>query len=371
MLGRLGILDASGGDRIQVEQTAFELRKLGVEVDIKADLNYDPTDYDIIHVFQLDWVAETYFYVKKAKEAGKPVILSPIHHSVKEVKLFDDTYVFDFRRISRFLFKDQFHRDVFKNVYRSIGNLKMLKPTLYSVFHDFKKMQMETLSVADEVLVQTQSEAADLKETYGVDFKYTKVVNGVGSPFINMKECVSPFDFRDYILSVGRIEPRKNQLSIIEAMKKLREESGQELKLVFVGKKISGKHFEYTKKFNKEIDSNNWIIHREAVPYEEIPCFYTNAKVSVSASWFETTGLTSLEALFCNTNAVASGDRAKEYLGGFASYCDPSDIDSIKDAIKKEFSAPRPTIPDNLRQEYTWENAARKTLEVYNKVLGS
>ncbi|GIW69594.1 MAG: hypothetical protein KatS3mg101_0341 [Patescibacteria group bacterium] len=37
-----------------------------------------------------------------------------------------------------------------------------------------------------------------------------------------------------------------------------------------------------------------------------MPDYYRNAKVCVSASWFETTGLTSLEALFCGTNAVAA-----------------------------------------------------------------
>ena len=72
---------------------------------------------------------------------------------------------------------------------------------------------------------------------------------------------------------------------------------------------------------------------------------------------------------FVNNNAVASGERAKEYLGDQASYCKPEDIDSIKDAIKKEYFAPRPVVTDKMLSSYTWENAAKKTFEVYNQVL--
>jgi hypothetical protein len=131
MLGRIGLLDAKGGDRIQVEHTAEELRRLGVEVDIKTDMDFDPSSYDIVHIFQLDWTPETYFYAKKANQFRKPLVLSPIHHDVEEVKKYDDTFVFDIRRISRILFRDQFKRDTFKNVYKSFFDWRMVKHTVY------------------------------------------------------------------------------------------------------------------------------------------------------------------------------------------------------------------------------------------------
>ena len=111
------------------------------------------------------------------------------------------------------------------------------------------------------------------------------------------------------------------------------------------------------------------IFDNEKVSYEQMPHYYHFAKVGVSASWFETTGLTSLEALYSGTNAVASGERAKECLGELASYCYPYDTDSIQHAIEKEYYAPRPVVPDGLLKEYTWENAARKTLAVYEELM--
>lgn len=369
MLGRIGLLETRGGDRIQVEHTAEELRRLGVEVDIKTDSNFDPLAYDIIHVFQLDWTPETYFYAKKAKQFKKPLVLSPIHHKVEEVKKFDDKFVFDFRRISKILFGDQFKRDTFKNVYKSLFDWRMLKPTITSVFRGFKNMQREVLEMSNMVLVQTVKEAEDLKRTFDVEIKWEKVLNGVGRAYIEATEFDKVFKFDNYIICVGRVEPRKNQISIIEAVKRLREETSLDLHLVLVGQMSVIKHFEYNQLIKKCFKKYDWVHHVNSVPYKELPSYYHYAKVCVSASWFETTGLTSLEALYCGTNAVASGLRAKEYLGGYASFCLPDDIESIKKAIKKEYFAPRPVIDERTRQEYTWENAAKRTLEVYKKVL--
>jgi glycosyltransferase involved in cell wall biosynthesis len=370
MLGRIGLLEARGGDRVQVENTAAELRKMGVEVDIKTDMDFKPWEYDIVHVFQLDWVPETYFYAKKAKKYNVPLVLSPIHHDVREVKKFDDEFVFDFRRLSKLLFRDQFKRDTFKNLYRCIFEWRMIKPTFFSVFYGFKKMQRETLKKVDAVLVQTVKEAEDLKRTFGVDFKWHKILNGVGKPFIDPKPFKNPFDFENYIMCVGRVEPRKNQLSIIKAVKKLREEENLDFNLVLIGKVSPFKHFEYNFLIDKLLKENKWIHQIEhSINYADLPSYYHFAKVCVSASWFETTGLTSLEALYCGTNTVASGMRAKEYLGGYASFCQPDDIDSIKEAIKKEYYAPRPQLDEKIRKDYTWENAAEKTLEVYEGII--
>ena len=370
MLGRFELLDKGGGDKIQIENTAKELRKLGVSVDIKVGLKNDLQPYDIIHVFQLDWTPETYLYAEAVKKAGKPFVLSPIHHNVEEVKKFDDEYVFDFRRVAKLLFKEQHNRDTFKNVYRSIFDRKKLKPTIKSVMVGLKKMHTKTLSMADVVLVQTEAEVKDLQRTYSGDFKWKKIPNGVGETFMSIKDYENKLDFKNYIICVGRIEPRKNQLNIIKAVKSFRTKYALDTKLVLIGSKVGEKHFEYLYRFNKELRQNPWIAHIERVPYEEMPHYYHFAKVGVSASWFETTGLTSLEALYCGANAVAAGDRAGEYLGDLVSYCHPYDTDSIEKAIEKEYFAQRPNISETMQNEYTWQNAARMTLEVYNSLMG-
>ena len=369
MQGRFELNSGGGGDKVQIENTALELRKLGVEVDIKHHLVSDISKYDLVHAFQLDWTAESYFYAKSAERSSKPFVLSPIHHNINEVKKFDDDYAFDYRRISKLLFSDQLHRDTFKNVYRSILNPQKIKPTMYSVFMGLRNMHTKVLKMSDVVLVQTNLEAFDLKDTYGVDFKWEKIPNGVGNQFLDVLDCRNRFDIYDYIVSVGRVEPRKNWLNIIEAVNMFRKKSGRNIELILIGPKNITNHFEYTARFNFALRKYKWVKYIDNVSYDEMPSVYKFAKVCVSASWFESTGLTLLEAIFCGTNAVASGERAKEYLGSMASYCEPGDVKTIFSAIEKEYFAPRPGISDEMKKEYTWENAAKKTLEVYKSVL--
>jgi len=202
-----------------------------------------------------------------------------------------------------------------------------------------------------------------------VDFKWEKVVNGVSEQFLSSHEYKNKLNFSNYIICVGRIEARKNQLTIIEAVKLLRQEDGfKDAKLVFLGRR-SEHHKSYIAKFDEALKENNWIIHPGYIPQEDIPSYYHFAKVGISASWFETTGLTSLEALFCGTNVVASGERAKELLGDLAVYCDPSNVDSIVKSLREAYARPVTMVPKSFRKEYTWENAAKQTLEVYNSLL--
>ena len=358
-----------GGDMIQIENTMNELKELRVEVDFKTYPGFDPEGYDIVHIFQLDWTPETYIYADLANKRGIPIVISPIHHSVKEVKRFDDEYVFDFRRLSGFLFEDQFSRDTLKNIYRSFFNPQKLYSTMLSARMGFKNMQTKILTMAAAVLVQTNLEAQDLKETFNVDFSWYKIPNGVSSAFLDTSNFKNRFDFEDYVICVGRLEPRKNQIKIIEAVNLLRQKTQKDIKLVLVGSKSPRNHFEYTYRLNQQLKKYDWVKHIDYIPNSEMPGLYKFAKVGVSASWFETTGLTSLEAVFCGTNAVASGDRAKEYLGDYASFCDPGSVESILSAVESQYFKPRPKIDESIKNEYTWKNAAKMTLTAYNQVL--
>ncbi len=370
MYGKPGLFNKMGGDRIQMEQTAAHLRKHNIDVKISCDMNEDLTPYDLIHIFHLDWNPYCFFQIKKAKRFNKKVVFSPIHHNVYELKRFDDEFVFDFRRISRILFNDQFNRDLFKELYKSLFSPSKLWIVFYSAAYGLKNMYKYAISHSDVLLVQTKREAKDLKETYGVDFKWRIVKNGVGDTYLAENSSnINHFDFENYLICVGRIEPRKNQTSIISAVNELRKELSLDLKLVLIGPKPSKKHFEYSRLFDRLLHKNPWIKHIPQVPYSEMPSYYKHAKVGISASWFETTGLTSLEAVFCGANAVASGDRAREYLGDLAFYCDPGDINSIKEAIKHAYFADRPKLSPNLKNDYTWEAAAKETLNVYNNLV--
>mgnify|MGYP003937784491 CR=1 FL=1 len=172
----------------------------------------------------------------------------------------------------------------------------------------------------------------------------------------------------------GRVEPRKNQLAVAKATANYKfnpPAGGPNIKLVFVGK-ISWRHPEYAMRFKRLVKKHDWIKHIERIPYENMGSAYAAAKVHVSASWFETTGLVSLEAGLAGCSVVASGERARDYLGDYAVYCDPGDINSIQEAIQKAYVAKfNPEFKEHILNNFTWDKTAAQTLAVYNRVLGS
>ena len=91
----------------------------------------------------------------------------------------------------------------------------------------------------------------------------------------------------------------------------------------------------------------------------------------VLPSWFETTGLSSLEAaaMGCNIVITKKGD-AFEYFENDAYYCDPQSPDSIFQAIEQASSNDVPHgLSSKVLNQFTWEIAAKRTMEVYVELL--
>ena len=191
---RVDLYNPRGGDTFQMEHTKMMIEKLypSIQIDILPEVKVkDIKKYDLVHLFNLDWICETYLQVKHAKKHNIPVVLSAIHHSEKEVKRYEREDRYDFRRIYNAIIPYQPLRDVAKNVYRSTldRKFKKLYPTFIQLIKGIKKQQREIIKNVDMVLVQTKAEAKDIREDFKVKkFKWEKVVNGVSiDTFINAR----------------------------------------------------------------------------------------------------------------------------------------------------------------------------------------
>ncbi|HEX6169318.1 MAG TPA: glycosyltransferase, partial [Chitinophagaceae bacterium] len=113
------------------------------------------------------------------------------------------------------------------------------------------------------------------------------------------------------------------------------------------------------------------ITFIQHVPQLDLIKFYRKAKVHILPSWFETTGLSSLEAatLGCNVVITDRGD-AKEYLNKYAFYCDPALPESIFEAVAAASKAQvDPALAEMVKRNYSWKKAAEETYKVYKEVL--
>jgi len=213
---------------------------------------------------------------------------------------------------------------------------------------------------AKMVLPNSEMEYQNLSRLYSLSPSFSIIPNGIDTnlfPFAVNKEK-DP----NLILSVARIEGLKNQLNLIKAL------NDSSFQLFIIGN-AAVNQTDYFKKCKRIASANIHFV--DHLPQQELVAYYQKAKVHVLPSWFETCGLSTLEAAAMGCNVVIT-DRgyASEYCNGYAFYCDPSSPVSIRRAIeqagKKEYDK---NLAKKIFECYTWENAAQKTFEAYNKIL--
>ena len=164
------------------------------------------------------------------------------------------------------------------------------------------------------------------------------VPNAVEDVFTPEGPCVEG----DYALAVGTLEPRKNLERIAAAV---------EGELRVVGARGWG---------GVEPPPNvTWLGD---VSDDELAQLYRGARCLVYASLYEGFGLPVAEAIACGCPVVTSvGSAMAEVAGDDATYADPTDVASIRDAIARTF----PPAPGRVA---SWPDVARATRAVYEAV---
>jgi glycosyltransferase involved in cell wall biosynthesis len=200
------------------------------------------------------------------------------------------------------------------------------------------------LRAATRVICVSEFTAAEVGRLVQVPPERIRVVhNGVDDVF----SSDGPRAEGDYILAVGTLEPRKNLARTIDAARKV----GIELRIA--GAPGWG-----------EVDPG--AAWRGRVSDEELARLYRGARCVVYPSLYEGFGIPVFEALACGTPVVTShGSAMAELADGAAVLVDPYDVDSIAAGIREAIEQ---TVEPVRR--FTWEDNARRTLEVYREAAG-
>ena len=119
----------------------------------------------------------------------------------------------------------------------------------------------------------------------------------------------------------------------------------------------------------------------------ELASAYCAASIHVQPSWFETVGLSSLEAAATGTPIVTTVQgAAQEYFGDKAIYVEPDSLESIRTGVltamkqsteieqNNKNATPKSErnmleIKTYIKDRFTWDKTAKNTLEAYEQVL--
>src|SRR5262249_16620391 len=154
--------------------------------------------------------------------------------------------------------------------------------------------------------------------------------------------------YRDYLLFVGNLEPRKNPSALLDAYARMRVASGRAPKLAIAG-------------------GTGWKsipIHRKAaasayaadirflgyVPEAGLPALMNGALAFVYPSLYEGFGLPPLEAMACGVPVITSNRSSlPEVVGEAALLVDPDDRRELADAMARVASDER--LREKLREQ--------------------
>jgi glycosyltransferase involved in cell wall biosynthesis len=196
------------------------------------------------------------------------------------------------------------------------------------------------------------------------------ITNGVLSEFLKIGSKITKnpvSDSRPYVLYVGNAKPHKNLKRQITAFRQFKTETGLPHKFVLVGQEP----FDGISQLNFMPD----IVVVPGCTTEELISIYRDADILLQLSFYEGFGLTTLEAMTCDTPVLVSDIPAiREVVGEAGLYANPTDIRDISRKMAKL------ALDSVLRRSlirrgwqcvgrFSWSLAGEQTLDVYEAVL--
>jgi glycosyltransferase involved in cell wall biosynthesis len=232
----------------------------------------------------------------------------------------------------------------------------------------------------DHIIAVSEATKQDSINLLGVPEKKITVIHEAANPIYrpvpkDKARQVAKEKYRldkNFILFVNTIEPRKNLPGLLQAYRRLRDEYKRDEILVLSGSKgwLWEEVYEKVEKLNLE----KHVAFLGRVPSEDLVYLHNAASLFVYPSFYEGFGLTPLEAMNCGTPVIVSNTSAlPEVVGDAALMIDPHDIDGLTVAMWRaltEEELRQDLIQKGFKraQKFSWQETAKKTLEVYHKI---
>lgn len=230
------------------------------------------------------------------------------------------------------------------------------------------------LGLADRVVANSEIECDTLARVLNIPReKFVTVYNGVDDVFFEQPGAEL---FRrhigtnaSFVLNVGNIEPRKNQLRLAQAMK-----SHPDQKLLLIG------HIRDQAYFNEVMqEAGSQAIYVGPLPHDSelLRSAYQACALFCLPSTLETPGLAALEAAALGAPLVVTSEGScREYFGDSAIYVNPEDSGEIAQHIGQallktgaDHDRAQGRAVAALGRDFSWSATTARLAQIYTKLM--
>lgn len=174
-----------------------------------------------------------------------------------------------------------------------------------------------------------------------------------------------------YLLHIGTLNPRKNLIFLVDVFSQVLKRF-PDYKLVIVGKE--GWYFEKLYENVKQLGIQDKVIFTGYLDEQDKVYVYNGATLFVFPSLYEGFGLPPLEAMNCGIPVISSNTSSMpEVVGDAGILISPHDKDKWISSICKVLSSQdlrKKMSTQSLKRAkmFSWEQCAKKTIALYEKV---
>jgi glycosyltransferase involved in cell wall biosynthesis len=178
-----------------------------------------------------------------------------------------------------------------------------------------------------------------------------------------------------FLFCPAQLWPHKNHLTILRALKNIENTYGLKIPLVLTGAKFSAaaQVFDFIAE-----QSMTYVLYLGKVPFHDLVALYQRAAFLITAVLYESSSLPILEAAAAGTPVIASRTPPNEEIGRILqlNMFEPLDAEDLARLLfslwrDEKMASSQAAYNHEHIDLYSWENAAKKYVELFERIANS